>query len=105
MTSLRLAQTFVRAIILFFLVNRHSLKLGQNKKGQKKFLATPFVGGPVCRIFFLRCQLKKDSKSGAAGKFFGPSFFVMALVCKRCQKRGFWGIKINRVANYCGESL
>ena len=52
------------------------LKPSQNKKGQKI---------SSCTIFwpFLFSQLpavKKDSKNGAARKFFGPSYFDLALI-------------------------
>ena len=50
------------------------LKPGQNKRGQKKFPAAPFF-----EYFLQLVAEKKYSKNGAAGKFFGPSYFVMAL--------------------------
>jgi hypothetical protein len=53
------------------------LKLGQNKKGSKKFPAAPFFA------YFLQLAAeKKYSKDGAAGNFFSPSYSVTALTLK-----------------------
>ena len=53
------------------------LKPGQNKKGQKKFQLHCFLN-----TFLQLAAEKKYSKNGAAGNFFGPSYFVIALVGK-----------------------
>ena len=50
------------------------LKPGQNKKGQKNFQLHRFLN-----TFLLLAAEKKYSKNGAAGNFFGPSYFVTAL--------------------------
>ena len=50
------------------------LKPDQNKKGQKNFQLHRFLNT------FLQLAAEKNySKNGAAGKFFGPSYFVSAL--------------------------
>ena len=51
------------------------LKPGQNKKDQKIFQLHRFLN-----IFLQLAAEKKYSKNGAAGKFFGPSYFDPALV-------------------------
>jgi len=51
-----------------------SLKPGQNKKGQKMFQLHRFLN-----TFLLLAAEKKYSKNGAAGNFFGPSYFLTAL--------------------------
>jgi hypothetical protein len=51
------------------------LKSGQNRKGQKVFYLHRFLN-PFSQL----PAVKKDSKNGAAGKCFGPSYFVTALV-------------------------
>ena len=51
------------------------LKPGQNKKGQNIFQLHRFVN-----TFLQLAAAKKYSKNGAAGNFFGPSYFVTALV-------------------------
>ena len=51
------------------------LKPGQNKKGQKIFRLHRFLN----TLLQLAAE-KKYSKNGAAGYFFGPSYFVTALV-------------------------
>ena len=53
----------------------HRLKPSQNKKGRKKFQLHRFLN-----TFSQRPAVKKYSKNGAAGKFFGPSYFDPALV-------------------------
>ena len=50
------------------------VKPGQNKKGQKIFQLHCFLN-----TFLQLSAEKKYSKNGAAGNFFGPSYFVMAL--------------------------
>ena len=51
------------------------LKPSQNKKGQKN------PGAPFSVSFSqLPAVKEKDTKNGAPGIFFGPSYFVMALV-------------------------
>ena len=50
------------------------LKPGQNKKGQKVFQLHRFLN-----IFLQLAAEKKCSKNGAAGNFFGTSYFVTAL--------------------------
>jgi hypothetical protein len=50
------------------------LKLDQNKKDQKTFQLHRFLN-----TFLQQAAEKKYSKNGAAGKFFGPSYFVTAL--------------------------
>ena len=47
------------------------LKLGQNKNGQKNFCFS--------NTFLQLAAEKKYSKNSAAGKIFGPSYFVTAL--------------------------
>ena len=51
------------------------LKPSQNKKDQKKFPAAPFLN-----TFSQLPAVKKYSKNGAVGNFFGPSYFDPALV-------------------------
>ena len=51
------------------------LKPGQNKKGQKIFRLHRFLN-----TFSQLPAVEKYSKDGAAGKFFGPSYFDPALV-------------------------
>jgi hypothetical protein len=53
---------------------RSLLKPGQNKNGQKFFQLHRFLN-----TFLQLAAEKKYSKNGAAGKFFGPSYFVTAL--------------------------
>ena len=50
------------------------LKPGQNKKGPKIFQLHRFLN-----TFLQLAAEKKYSKNGAAGNFFGPSYFVTAL--------------------------
>ena len=50
------------------------LKPGQNKKGRKNFQLHRFLNA-----FSQLPAVKKYSKNGAAGKFFGPSYFDPAL--------------------------
>ena len=52
-----------------------TVKPGQNKKGQKNFQLHRFLN-----TFLQQAAEKKYSKYGAAGNFFGPSYFVTALV-------------------------
>ena len=47
------------------------LKPSQNKKGRKNFQLHCFLN-----TFSQLLAVKKYSKNGAAGKFFGPSYFV-----------------------------
>ena len=54
--------------------NGHTLKPGQNKKGQKFFQLHRFLN-----TFLQLAAEKKYSKNSAAGKLFGPSYFVTAL--------------------------
>jgi hypothetical protein len=54
------------------------LKPGQNKKGQKNFQLHRFLN-----TFLQLSAEKKYSKNGAAGKIFGPSYFVTALATKK----------------------
>ena len=49
------------------------LKSGQNKKGKKHSLAAPFFESFLPAV-------RKDSRNGAARKFFEPSYFVAALI-------------------------
>ena len=51
------------------------VKPGQNKKVQKIFQLHRFLN-----TFLQLAAEKKYSKNGAAGNFFGPSYFVTALV-------------------------
>ena len=51
------------------------VKPGQNKKGQKIFQLHRFLN-----TFLQLAAEKKYSKNGAAVNFFGPSYFVTALV-------------------------
>ena len=51
-----------------------TLKPGQNKKGQNFFQLHRFLN-----TFLQLAAEKKYSKNGAAGNFFGPSYFVTAL--------------------------
>ena len=67
--------TFRRAIVLGKLV----CKAGSNKKGQKNFQLQRFLNP-----FLQLAAEKRDSKNGAAIKFFGPSYFFMALVTVAC---------------------
>ena len=55
------------------------LKPGQNKKGQNIFQLHRFLNA-----FLQMAAEKKYSKNGAAGNFYGPSYFVTALdnICK-----------------------
>ena len=39
-----------------------------------------FPAAPFFEYFFSAASYKKYSKNGAAGKFFGPSYFDLALV-------------------------
>ena len=56
-------------------LNKSLLKSFQNRKGLKIFQL------PTFRCLFLQLAAeKKCSKNGAAGNFFGPSYFVTALV-------------------------
>ena len=52
------------------------VKPSQNRKSQKFFLLHHFLNA-----FLQLAADKKDSKNGTARKFFGPSYFVTALVC------------------------
>ena len=52
----------------------HLLKPSQNKKGRKIFQLHRFLN-----TFSQLPAVKKYSKNGAAGKFFGPSYFDPAL--------------------------
>ena len=52
------------------------LKLGQKKKVPNFFQLHQFLN-----TFLQLAAEKKYSKNGAAGNFFGPSYFVMALPC------------------------
>ena len=54
------------------------LKPGQNKKGQKTFQLHRFLN-----TFLQQAAEKKYSKNCAAGSFFGPSYFVMALMTNK----------------------
>jgi hypothetical protein len=51
------------------------LKPGQNNKGQNFFLSA----APFFEYFLQLAAEKKYSKNGAAGNFFGSSYFVTAL--------------------------
>ena len=51
------------------------IKPSQNKKGQKIFQLHRFLN-----TFLQQAAEKKYSKNSAAGNFFGPSYFVTALV-------------------------
>ena len=51
------------------------LKPGQSNKGQKNFQLHRLL-----TTFLQLAAEKKYSKNGAAGNFFGPSYFVTALV-------------------------
>ena len=63
------------AKIICLRVNCKILQPGQNKNGQKKFQLHRFLN-----TFLQLAAEKKYSKNGAAGNFFGPSYFVTALV-------------------------
>ena len=52
----------------------NTVKPGQNKKGQNFFQLHRFLN-----TFLQLAAEKKYSKNGAAGNFFGPSYFVTAL--------------------------
>ena len=65
-------KTTVQAKILGNLTT--SLKPSQNKKGQKNFQLHRFLNA-----FSQLPAVKKDSKNGAAGKIFCPSYFDPAL--------------------------
>ena len=56
------------------LIKTSKLKPGQNKKGQNFFQLHHFLN-----TFLQLAAEKKYSKNGAAGNFFGPSYFVTAL--------------------------
>ena len=58
------------------------LKPGQNRKVQNFFQLHRFLN-----TFLQLAAEKKYSKNGAAGNFFGPSYFVTALVSKLAQIR------------------
>ena len=58
-----------------FFVLAIALKPGQNKKVQKIFQLHCFLN-----TFLQLAAEKKYSKNSAAGNFFGPSYFVTALV-------------------------
>ena len=51
------------------------LKPSQTRKGRKNFMLHHFSNP-----FLLLAAEKKDSKNGAARNFFGPSYFVTALI-------------------------
>ena len=61
----------------FFLLLKELLKPGQNKKSQKIFQLHCFLN------IFLQLADETVFKSGAAGNFFGPSYFVTALISNR----------------------
>jgi hypothetical protein len=63
------------------------LKLDQNKKDQKTFQLHRFLN-----TFLQQAAEKKYSKNGAAGKFFGPSYFVTALANDLCLTKIVWGV-------------
>ena len=66
----------LRALTLPFVIHIVCLlKPGQNKKGKKNFQLHRFLN-----TFLQLAAEKKYSKNGAAGKFFGPSYFVTALM-------------------------
>jgi hypothetical protein len=54
---------------------RKALKPFQNKKVPEKFPGAPFLVS-----FSQMPVVQKDTKNGAPGYFFGPSYFVTALV-------------------------
>ena len=58
------------------------LKPGQNKKGQNFFELHRFLN-----TFLQLAAEKKYSKNGAAGNFFGPSYFVTVLAFFRFRIR------------------
>ena len=55
---------------MFDLFGLTELKPGQNKKGHNNFYLHCFLN-PFSQL----PAVKKDSKNGAARKFFGPSYF------------------------------
>ena len=55
-----------------------TLKPSQNKKKPKKILAAPKM-----MSFSQLPAVKKDTIFGAARKFFGPSYFMMALTYQK----------------------
>ena len=55
----------------------YSTKAGSKYEGPKIFPAAPFF-----EYFLQLAAEKKYSKNGAAGNFFGPSYFVTALVMR-----------------------
>ena len=55
------------------------MKSRLKRKGQKFFQLHRFLN-----TFLQLAAEKKYSKNGAAGNFFGPSYFVMALVAIPC---------------------
>ena len=66
-------------------LTQQSLKPGQNKKGPKTFQLHRFLN-----TFLKLAAEKKYSKKGAAGNFFGPSYFVTALVIEI----NFWNSRL-----------
>ena len=70
------SMSFTSIFWIYISSTSSTLNLGQNKKGHKiNFLAAPFF-----ESFFSAASWKKGSKIAAAKNFFGPSYFVMALV-------------------------
>ena len=69
---------FCSASLLVKIQNRakYALKPGQNKKGLKFFQLHRFLN----TFLQLAAEKKYSKKNGAAGKSFGPSYFVTALV-------------------------
>ena len=75
------------------------VKSGQNKKGQKIFQLHRFLN-PFSQL----PAVKEDSENGAAGKFFGPSYFVTALAFfNKCFVHpifGFLSLLATKLQNY-----
>ena len=64
--------------ITYALIIRNQLKPSQNKKDRKNFQLHRFLN-----TFSQLPAVKKYSENGAAGKFFGPSYFDPALFYKK----------------------
>ena len=87
--------TFLIVNESIFLLLKELLKPGQNKKSQKIFQLHRFLN-----IFLQRAAEKKYSKNRAAGKFFGPSYFVTALAATyKFEFSTWWNGKVARNVN------
>ena len=75
--------------VVSLVIDYNVLKPGQNKKGQKIFQLHRFLN-----TFLQLTAKKKYSKNGAAGNFFGPSYFVTVLT-------RIWSILLWKCLEYC----